>query len=867
MKNCFWLIGLLMFVACSTQKTTIKTPKKNADASTEVYSYEDYEVDDELEERILDPLEIIAPRDFVLPRYNPSATRLFDLIHTDLDLRFDWQNEEVIGRAQLTLKPYFYEQQFLTLDAKGFQIIGVSDTLFSPFSYTYDGTQIKIDLKKPISRLDHVYIIIDYIAKPSESSEGGSAAITSDQGLFFINAQGQDPNKPQQIWTQGETENNSRWFPTIDKPNENMTQRISLTVADTMVTLSNGVLVSSKKHTDGSRTDVWEQKDPHAPYLAMIAVGNFAVVKENWNGIELSYFVEKKFEPFAKEIFAHTPEMLQFFSDRLNYTYPWEKFGQIVVRDYVSGAMENTTAVVFGEFVQKTDRDLIDNNNDYIVAHEMFHHWFGNLVTCESWANLTLQEGFANYSEYLWEEHKRGRDAADQHRKNELAGYLSSTAQTGRHPLIHFGYDDKEDMFDGHSYNKGGLVLHMLRDQLGDEAFFAGLNKYLVDNAYTSAEVDELRMAFEEVTGLDLHWFFDQWYLSSGHPELEIEWEYEAEEGTIYYTIHQTQDIESNLPIYQLPVSLSIYDAAGKETVHELYINKREQLVEIRFPTKPSLIVFDRKDVLLFQKKERKSTTEFVHQYTWAKAFAHRHEAISQLKNKPELQSILNTALKDPHHAIRSIAVSGITETTDPALLAQIIKLSSNDPHSQVRAAAVKALSRLNYDGLNASLEKIFDNERSYTVINAALETLAKIDKPKAILKAQALKNEFSNTLVSAIAPLLASTGDMTHSDYFESRLNNVSLFSVFNFYDAYFELLNAQPSDEIVNKAENLQSIATNESNHFFYRYAATSLINDLKELLRATDPTAAPILQAMITTIKDTESNQMLLQRYNSF
>ena len=180
----------------------------------------------------------------------------------------------------------------------------------------------------------------------------------------------------------------------------------------------------------------------------MIAVGEFAVVEDDWNGMLVDYYVEPDYKDHAKDIFAHTPEMLTFFSDKLGVKYPWKKYSQVVVRDYVSGAMENTTGVIFGEFVQRTKRELIDSDNDGIVAHELFHHWFGDLVTCESWANLTMNEGFANYAEYMWFEYKYGKDRADSHRRSELNGYVGSAKQGGIHPLIHFEHGDKEDMFD-----------------------------------------------------------------------------------------------------------------------------------------------------------------------------------------------------------------------------------------------------------------------------------------------------------------------------------------------------------------------------------------------------------------------------------
>ncbi len=862
MKYFLLVFSVALFISCNSSRTVLKNNAKEDDTYIIVNSMED------MEERLLEEIKISAPRGYELPVYNPSSTRTFDLIHTTLDLRFDWINEHVIGRAEISAKPYFYPQETLVLDAKGFDILSISDTEFRPYTYTYNGKELAVNLGRSFTRKDTVNLVIDYIAKPSEGEEGGSIAISSDQGLFFINPRGEQAAKPMQIWTQGETENNSRWFPTIDKPNENMTQIVQLTVPDSMITLSNGLLTRSLKNGDGTRTDRWEQKDPHAPYLTMIAVGDFAVVTEKWNDIELNYIVEKEYEPYAKQIFAHTPEMLQFFSDLLGYKYPWEKYSQIIVRDYVSGAMENTTAVIFGEFIQKTDRELIDNHNDHIVAHEMFHHWFGDLVTCESWANLTLQEGFANYSEYLWDEYKHGRDAADHHRINELAGYLASTAQTGRHALIWYGYGNKEEMFDGHSYNKGGLVLHMLRHHLGDEAFFASLNKYLVDNAYTSVEVDELRMAFEDVSGRDLNWFFDQWYKASGHPELEIEWEYDDELNRVYYSVSQVQSSESNSPIFQLPVTIQIFAADGSATDVELWINKREQIFEIPALERPALVLFDKYDALLYQKVERKSNQEYINQYKWSQAFRHRHEAVNQLRNKKDFDHVALKALTDNHHSIRTTALSSLSKKeNNHELISHVKKMAIEDPHSSVRGAAIKALYRLSYENIGSIIDQAIENEHSYQVLNDGIETLNKIDKSKAIQLAISLKDEKTSILTKSVAPLLAEIGDIAHSDYFEQRLNNVSLYSVFNFYEAYFDLLTHQKDEVILEKCSILKNIATSSNNHFFYRYAATNLIHSLKEFLQGRRSTGTSVLGKIIEDIKETESHPMLLQRYESF
>jgi aminopeptidase N len=291
---------------------------------------------------------------------------------------------------------------------------------------------------------------------------------------------------------------------------------------------------------------------PHAPYLFMMAIGEFAIVKDKWRDREVNYYVEPKYEIDARAIFGNTPEMMEFFSKKMGVDYAWPKYSQVVVRDYVSGAMENTSATIHGEFVQQTAREMIDRNNEDIVSHELFHHWFGDLATCESWSNLPLNESFATYGEYLWNEYKYGRDIADIGLESDLKSYLDESKMKQEH-LIRFYYENREDMFDRHSYAKGGTILHMLRKYLGDDAFFAGLKLYLTNNSFKSAEVHDLRLAFEEVTGEDLNWFFNQWFLNQGHPKLSINYNWDAATMSQQITVEQLQDLNTT-PLYKLPV-------------------------------------------------------------------------------------------------------------------------------------------------------------------------------------------------------------------------------------------------------------------------------------------------------------------------
>ena len=304
----FFVVVLVTMTNCNTMKKTATTPV----APTPIAS----ETTPPLPAKSLEK----TTTDFTLPPYNASEKRLHDLIHAKIEVSFDWAKQYVIGKATLTMKSFFYPTDVVVLDAKNFDIKSVR--LLNPkttLKFDYNGTELTVNLPKKMTRTEEFTLLIDYVAKPNDREESsGSEAITSDKGLFFINPTGEEgTEKPRQIWTQGETQSNSRWMPTIDKPNERCTQEMFITVEDKYKTLSNGVMASSKKNADGTRTDYWKMEAPHAPYLFMMAIGEFAVVKDKWNGMDVNYYVEPAYEADARAIFPYTPEMLTFFSDRL----------------------------------------------------------------------------------------------------------------------------------------------------------------------------------------------------------------------------------------------------------------------------------------------------------------------------------------------------------------------------------------------------------------------------------------------------------------------------------------------------------------------------------------------------------------------
>jgi len=664
--------------------------------------------------------------------YRETATKINNLVHTKLDVKPDFSKSYLYGKAWLTLKPHFYSTDSLTLDAKGMEfkkIALLKGNQQVPLKYEYDDWQLRIKLDKSYKAGESYTIYIDYIAKPDEFEEKyAKGAMLGIKGMYFINPKGEEKDKPTQIWTQGETESSSAWFPTIDKTNQKTTQELTVTVDNKYVTLSNGKLVSQKKNKDGTRSDYWKMDLPHAPYLFFLGVGEYAVIKDSWRGKEVNYYVEKEYASVAKKIFGNTPEMMTFFSKITGVDYPWIKYSQITGRDYVAGAMENTTATIHQESAQQDARELVDGNNwEGTIAHELFHQWFGDYVTTESWSNLTVNESFADYSQTLWDEYKYGKDAGDAENFNGMQGYLMSGSENKQ--LVRFHYKDKEDMFDAVSYQKGGRILHMLRNYVGDSAFFKSLNNYLTTNKFKSAEAHQLRLAFEDVTGRDLNWFFNQWYFNSGHPSVDIDYQYDDAAGKVNVIIKQTQ---KSGKIFSLPLAIDVYDGANKKR-YIVWVKNGVDIFTISYAKRPDLVNVDGDKVILWVKKDNKTLDNYIHQYTHAGNYLDRREAIDFASKKlddPKAVELIKTALTDKYHGLRNFAISKADlkkETVKTGFESVLLNLAKSDKYATVRASAIQKLG----DYKKAEYADLFKKavtDSSYTVAGNALAALIKVD-------------------------------------------------------------------------------------------------------------------------------------------
>ncbi len=479
--------------------------------------------------------------------------RTWNLEHQKLWVRFDFGHEQVIGRTELFLTNLQSANDELVLDAKTMEIKHIGQ--IEPgrdLSFEQDSAIVTISLPETYEREDSIFIEIEYIATPP------------GRGLYFVDPRGEDPSKPTQVWTLGQPEDNSFWVPTIDHPAERMTQEVWLSVPDSLQTLSNGSLIESRTEPgDSLRTDYWRLEQPHAPYLLALAVGNYHIEERLHDGITMRYYTEHRYADYVDLIYENTEEMFDFIHDRIDIRYPWGSvYSQAPVHDYIAGGMENTTATILHDGVQFDRRASQDRSNQGLIMHEVIHHWFGNLVTAKNWANLPLNEGFANYFEILFREYLQGEDEALWKNLNYRETYFSE-ADEMRRPVIWDQYTEPEDMYDRHTYQKAGQILRMLHHYLGEETWWAAINTYLEEFRYDAVDIDDLQSVFEREAGESLEWFFNQWFHEPGHPELEVYWDSTATEPGL--RIKQVHSREKQ-PLFTLEVDIELQTESGSRT-------------------------------------------------------------------------------------------------------------------------------------------------------------------------------------------------------------------------------------------------------------------------------------------------------------
>jgi len=519
--------------------------------------------------------------------------------HIKLEVRLDFDAKKITGTATHRLSAIAGPLERLEFDATELEIRAVRASAFraggEPASFESCDGKLRIALPRAIGTGEEIEIAIDYAGQPR-------------RGLYFVGPDPEYPNKPRQAWTQGEDEDSRYWFPCYDYPNNRTTSEIVATVPEQFTAISNGALVgTSSDATAKTRTFHWRHDVPHSAYLITLAAGEFAMIEERAGSVPVTYYVAPGREDDARRAFGNTPKMIQFFERVIGVPYPYAKYAQVAVSDFIFGGMENTSATTQTDSTLHDARAHLDFKSDPLVAHELAHQWWGDLLTCRDWAHAWLNEGFATYFEALWCEENLGADEFAWNVRQDREGYLDEDANHYRRPIVCNRYRTPIELFDRHLYEKGSLVLHMIRRVSGDDLFFKSLNLYCTRHRGANVITQDLQRAFEDTTGRNLDFFFDQWVYKEGHPEIEVSSSFDDKKKLLSVTVKQTHKTGDTIAsAFSFPVTIALMDAQGRETRHRVEIKDREQVFNFVMDKAPKAVRFDPEhDILKTLKHKR----------------------------------------------------------------------------------------------------------------------------------------------------------------------------------------------------------------------------------------------------------------------
>jgi aminopeptidase N len=659
--------------------------------------------------------------------YAPS--RDYDLQHSRISLRFDVQQKKVLGEVTHTLT-LFRETTKIAFDSAGLDIESVTVNK-SPAKFETDAKANKliVNFPAPIHAGAKFDVTIRYEGKPTK-------------GLYFILPDKDYPNRPIQIWTQGESQDTHFYLPTYDYPNDRLTTETILTVPASWTTIANGKLISVANAADNMKTWTWRESLPSSTYLITVVAGEFDEVKDSWHGIPVDYYAPKGRGDRLSANYSRTPQMLELFSNKLGVPYAWEKYDQSMVDDFVAGGMENSSATTNTSSSLRSPKLVPEypTDEDDLISHELGHQWFGDLVTCKDWGNIWLNEGFATFMETVWSEAHFGKEQADYDRW-EAARDWTGQANLYNKPIVRFDFTDSSE-FDGNAYTKGGWVLYMLRHQLGEDAFYRGLKHYLEVNRGKNVVTADLVKAIEEATQTDVDQFFSQWVYGAGAPKFDLSYKYDDAKHEVALTVKQTQKVEGHVGLFTVPTEVEITTASGAK-LYPLTVSKDSEVFTFHADSAPLMVLFDKGGQILKSADFHKEKKEWLYQLKNASEVGDRADAIhalAKLKNDDEVIPALGEALRNDHFSgLRANAADALGQLDGSAASKQLLDSLDSVKEPWVRNHVVAALGNFKNDSaIVAKLDSIAHNDSSYRARGSALQALGRLKAPTALATLQA---------------------------------------------------------------------------------------------------------------------------------
>jgi aminopeptidase N len=681
-----------------------------------------------------------------------ARSKDYDLQHSKVVLRFDLEQKKVIGDVTHTLTPVREGVDKISFDSVGLQIQSVkvnkSDAKFS----TTDKKLI-VDLPKAGKIGEKYEIEIKYEGKPTK-------------GLYFILPDKDYPNRPKQVWTQGESEDTRYYLPTYDYPNDRLTTETIVTVPADWLTIANGKLISTTDASGGMKTWTWRESQPSSTYLFTVVAGEFIEAKDAWRNTPVTYYAPKDRGDRLTVNYGRTPAMIDLFSKKLGVDYPWEKYAQSMVDDFVAGGMENSSATTNTASSLRNPKLVPEypTDEDGLISHELGHQWFGDLVTTKDWGNIWLNEGFATFMETIWTEAHFGKDEADADRWGAARQWFQQRNLYAK-PIVRHDFDDSSE-FDGNAYTKGGWVLYMLRHQLGEDAFYAGLKHYLEVNRGKNVVTADLIKAMEEATHTNVDQFFDQWVYGAGAPKFDISYAYDADKKQVALTVKQTQKVEGRVGLFRVPVDVEITNATGPK-LYPIVVSKAEETFTFPSESAPQMVLFDKGTQILKSVEFKKDKKEWLFQLKNAGEVADRDDAaaaLGKLKADDEAATALGEALRnDKARGARTVAAESLGELNSPAAAKQLLSALDEVKEPDLRVSIVQALGSFKENAeISVKLESVAKDDSSYRARAAALGAIGRMKTPNAyvILTAAVNGDSPDGTLRNAALRGLGPLGD-----------------------------------------------------------------------------------------------------------
>ncbi|TAD76291.1 MAG: aminopeptidase [Oscillatoriales cyanobacterium] len=681
-------------------------------------------------------------RSFQLPGAKPHYTpdRPAQVQHIALDLVLDLAGCAVTGRCAIDLLPVRDGVDRLTLDAVAMAIASVQvDGQAQPFEY--DGETLQVQLLEPMVRDRALKLVIGYSLNQPQ------------RGIYFVQPTEHYPQKNTQVWTQGEDEDSRFWFPCFDFPGQLCTSEIRVQIPSGLIALSNGSLIEQK--TKGKTAIFhWHQRQPHPIYLFTLAVGNFAEVRDEWQGIPVTYYAAPDRADQIRYTMGKTPAMVEFLSQVFDYAYPYEKYAQACIEDFIFGGMENTSMTLLTDRCLLDERATIDNrSSEALVVHELAHQWFGDLLAIKHWSHAWVKEGMATYSETLWMDHEYGAEEAAYYRLGDQRAYLSEDRGRYRRPMVTHIYREAIELYDCHIYEKGGCVYHMLRTELGDDLFWKSIQHFVKTHAFGSVETIDLVRSIEQSTGRNVLPLFDQYVLRGGHPDFKVSYSWDGEHKIAKLTVVQTQAKEGDLDtLFNLTIPVAFGTVAIAEPSDQGKTKKSKKAAlepaAVTFKTIP-LALHDREQTFYFPLEQKPDFVSFDPGNHWLKTIELDYplpelkaqlqhdpdpisrlfaaKAIAQKGNLEALNALAAALTGDRFWGVRAEVADNLAGIALDGVLSALA-LGLKDPEARARRAVIQAIGSLKTEQAYRVLEPVAKKgDPSYLVEAAALSAIGTI--------------------------------------------------------------------------------------------------------------------------------------------